>query len=117
MSFELRADERLSGGIHRIAKSEIEKIREYVGGSSAGSSDEMVHEARKGLKRLRAMLRLVRPAIGRKVYRSESITFRDAARPLSEVRDAKILVETLDKVVKSNGKTDRGQPFAAVRQE
>ena len=117
MSFELRVDEGLSDGIHRIAKSEIEKIREYVAGSSAGSRDEMVHEARKGLKRLRAMLRLVRPAIGRKVYRSENIAFRDAARPLSEVRDAKILVETLDKVLNSNGKTDQGQPFAAVRQE
>ena len=117
MSFELRADEGLSSGIHRIAKGEIEKVREYVGGSPTGSRDEMVHEARKGLKRLRAMLRLVRPAIVRKVYRRENIAFRDAARPLSEVRDAKILVETLDKIVNTNGKAQRGQPFAAVRQE
>jgi len=117
MSFELRADEGLPSGIHRIAKSEIEKIREYVNGSSEGSRDEMVHEARKGLKRLRAMLRLVRPTIGRKVYRKANIAFRDAARPLSEVRDAKILVETLDKIVKTNGKSQRGQAFTAVRQE
>jgi CHAD domain-containing protein len=63
------------------------------------------------------MLRLVRPAIARKVYRRENIAFRDAARPLSEVRDAKILVETLDKIAKSNGRTPRGQPVAGVRRE
>jgi CHAD domain-containing protein len=117
MSFELRADEGLRSGIHRVAKSEIEKVREYVGGRSKGSRDVMVHEARKSLKRLRAMLRLVRPAIARKVYRRENIALRDAARPLSEVRDAKILVETLDKVVKTNGSAPQRQPFAAVRGE
>ena len=117
MSFELRADEGLHSGIHRVAKSEIESVREYAGGSSKGSRDVMVHEARKSLKRLRAMLRLVRPAIARKVYRRENLAFRDAARPLSEVRDAKILVETLDKIVKINGRVPRNQPFAAVRRE
>ena len=120
MSFELRADEGLRSGIHRVAKSEIEKVREYVDGSSRGSRDVKVHEARKSLKRLRAVLRLVRPAIDRKVYRRENIAFRDAARPLSEVRDAKILVETLDKIVNTNGRGLRVRlvrPFMEVRRE
>src|SRR5262245_17457600 len=107
----------MHSGIHRVAKSEMEKVREYVDGSSKDSRDVMVHEARKSLKRLRAMLRLVRPAIAGKVYRRENIAFRDAARPLSEVRDAKILVETFDKIAKTNGRAPRGQPFAGVRRE
>jgi CHAD domain-containing protein len=117
MSFELRADEGLRSGIHRVAKSEMEKVREYVDGSSKGSRDVKVHEARKSLKRLRAVLRLVRPAIARKVYRRENMAFRDAARPLSEVRDAKILLETLDKIVKTNGRGRRVRPFMEVRRE
>ena len=117
MSFELRADEGLRSGIHRVAKSEIEKVREYVDGSSKGSRDVKVHEARKSLKKLRAVLRLVRPAIARKVYHRENMAFRDAARPLSEVRDAKILLETLDRIVKTNGRGPRVRPFMEVRRE
>jgi CHAD domain-containing protein len=51
------------------------------------------------------------------VYRRENMAFRDAARPLSEVRDAKILVETLDKIAKTNGRAPRRQPFAGMRRE
>jgi len=90
MSFELRIDEALPDGIHRIAKKEIEKVRACVDGSSKASRDEMVHEARKSLKKLRALVRLVRPGVGGKLYRRENFAFRDIARPLTEVRDAKI---------------------------
>src|SRR5262245_17833808 len=103
MSFELRIDEALPNGIHRIAKKEIEKVRECVDGSSKASRDEMVHEARKGLKKLRALVRLVRPGVGGKLYRRENIAFRDISRPLTEVRDAKILVEALDRTTGGDG--------------
>src|SRR5262245_49986710 len=99
MSFELRIDEALPDGIHRIA----EKVRECVDGSSKASRDEMVHEARKGLKKLRALVRLVRPGVGGKLYRRENIAFRDISRPLTEVRDAKILVEALDRTTGGDG--------------
>jgi CHAD domain-containing protein len=116
MSFELRAGEGLRDGVRRIAKSELEKVSEQVGGSSRGSRDTMVHEARKSLKRVRAVLRLVRPAIPKKVYRRENTAFREAARPLSEARDAKVLVDTLDEIAKPNAGCPR-IPFAAVRRE
>jgi hypothetical protein len=40
---------------------------------------------------------------------------RDAARPLTEVRDAKVLVETLDKLDQHFATRVRGQPFASIR--
>jgi CHAD domain-containing protein len=54
-----------------------------------------VHEVRKELKRARAMLRLLRACIGVTAYRRENTLIRDAARPLTPVRDAKVLVESL----------------------
>lgn len=57
-------------------------------------NDEQIHNARKELKRARADLRLLRDAIGRSAYARENAALRDAARPLSGVRDAKVLVET-----------------------
>lgn len=58
-----------------------------------------VHGARKQLKRARATLRLLRSAIGDDVYRRENIAARDAARPLSHLRDSEILLDTLARLV------------------
>ncbi len=48
------------------------------------------------MKKLRALLRLVRAEIGEKVYRREMAAFRDAARELSGVRDADVMLATLE---------------------
>jgi CHAD domain-containing protein len=117
MAFALKADESLRKGIRRIARKEMEDVQEQVAGMSNGSRDAAVHEARKSFKKVRAILRLVRPAIGERSYRYENTAFRDAARPLTAVRDAKILVETLDKVAEHFADRVRSQPFAAIRQE
>jgi CHAD domain-containing protein len=60
--------------------------------------DAVVHEVRKCFKKVRAVLRLVRDGLDDKVYRRENACFRDAGRPLTEVRDAKALIETLDEL-------------------
>jgi CHAD domain-containing protein len=61
------------------------------------------------------VLRLVRPVIGEKCYRRENTCFRDAGRPLTEVRDARILIETLDKLVEHFQEHIAGRSFAEVR--
>jgi CHAD domain-containing protein len=58
-------------------------------------SDSDVHEARKSLKKARASLRLLRPALRPSDYRKENDRLRDAAQPLGRVRDAKLLPDTL----------------------
>src|SRR5262250_3558709 len=117
MAFELKAGETLGDGIHRIAEKEIDKVRGYANGSPRGSRDEMVHEVRKSLKKLRTLLRLVRPSLGRKTYRQENIALRDIARPLTGVRDAAILVEALDKTTKAHGPGSQKRSFGNVRKE
>ncbi len=58
-------------------------------------SDADVHAARKCIKRARASLRLLREVLGRAVYQRENKALRDAGRPLSPARDAKILLDVL----------------------
>ena len=91
MAFAVRPEESLRKGIRRIARREMEEIRAHVTKTANGSRDAAVHEARKCCKKLRALLRLVRPAISARTYRDENTAFRDAARPLTAVRDAKVL--------------------------
>jgi len=59
-------------------------------------TDEVVHDARKMMKRARASLRVLRDSIGSDAYHLENARIRDAAKPLSPVRDAKVILETLD---------------------
>jgi CHAD domain-containing protein len=61
--------------------------------------EQTVHETRKALKRLRALLALLRPELGRKRYAREDAALRDCARRLAGARDAEVMVGTLDALV------------------
>jgi len=99
MTFELSPSESIEEGIRRAVSGEIETALEQCRldpKAKDGARAVAVHEVRKCLKRIRAALRLVRDELGEPVYRKENARFRDAARPLTEVRDAQVLVGTLD---------------------
>jgi CHAD domain-containing protein len=69
-------------------------------------SDTAVHSARKQLKKGRADLRLLRKALGSQTYAYENAALRDVARPLTAVRDARALMDTLGTLVEhSEGQT------------
>jgi hypothetical protein len=71
-----------------------------------------VHEARKDLKKTRAAIRLVRGALGRRLYRRENRHYRDIGRGLSRFRDAEAILECLDDLEDWAGETAR---FSGLR--
>lgn len=77
--------------------------------------DAAVHEARKQLKKARADLRLLRAALGSQRYAYENTALRDAARPLTTVRDARVLLDTLATLVASSGAEAQALDLDAVR--
>ncbi len=94
--FELSDSERLSDGLRRLS---IEEFDRAIGGLLSGSDvDVAIHEARKSMKRLRAVLRLIRDEIGEERYRSENELLRNTARLIGPVRDAAVLVETVSTI-------------------
>jgi CHAD domain-containing protein len=84
-----------------------EDLRRHVGDAarrlrdSRAMSNEQIHNIRRDLKRSRAGLRLLRPIIGRRTYMRENEALRDAARPLSAARDAKVVMDTLHGLLES----------------
>jgi CHAD domain-containing protein len=84
-SVRMCAREQLAGAVERLDRAGEDPVK-------------AVHEARKHLKKTRALLRLVRPALGRKAYRRENDALRDAALALSGARDADVLVQTAGKL-------------------
>jgi CHAD domain-containing protein len=103
----------------RVKSLLLEQIRDAARAldSRGAPSDESVHRARKTLKRARASLRLLRGAVGHSTYRRENACLRDAARSLSRVRDARVMMETLDDLVKRSRRTSLAPLRSALRQE
>lgn len=93
MAFRFQTNETAADGFRRMALSQIVRARRHL------THDEdhavAIHEARKCLKRLRALLRLVRPALTKEQYRLENARFRDIARLLSTSRDRQVMRETV----------------------
>jgi hypothetical protein len=89
--YRLRPDEGASEGIRRVARGQLELASNRLTDSGRKEIGEAIHEARKSLKRLRAVVRLARDPLGDDTYRHENRTFRDAGRKLSDVRDAQVI--------------------------
>jgi CHAD domain-containing protein len=110
---ELNRDETGTHGARRIVRQQISHALDYLDAKKIG--DEQVHCARKELKKARATLRLLRSALGDSIYRRENTVLRDVARPLSAVRDGKVLCDTLEKIVDRYGAAARAIPLEELR--
>ena len=81
--------------VRRVARGRIDHALDELRGDSGSSREEAVHEARKDMKKLRALLRLVRGELGERVYAAENACFRDTARELAGLRDADVMLSTV----------------------
>jgi CHAD domain-containing protein len=82
--------------------------------SAQALSDTTVHDARKEIRRSRAAVRLLRVALGGPRFHRENARLRDAGRALNEVRDAKVLVSTLDSLRARHPQLARERAFDAL---
>ena len=96
MAFRLKLAEPFGDGCKRIAREQIDRAQAQL--KDADDPPVAVHETRKSLKRLRALLRLIRPSIGDEVFRAENAQLREIARILSGARDRHVLLETIAKL-------------------
>ena len=62
-----------------------------------------MHEARKDLKKLRALLRMARAELGEDTFLRENACFRDAGRELAAARDRDVMLDTLRALEHSAG--------------
>jgi CHAD domain-containing protein len=80
-----------------LHEAEIARLDDLVSAIDAPDDvDLVVHSTRKGIKRLRAHLRLAREVIAGDLYRAEDADLRDIGRLLAPARDAYVVGQTLE---------------------
>lgn len=90
-----RKDRSVQAGVRRIARAEARAALACLR-SDLTANPEAVHAVRKASKKLRGLLRLVRP--GFDGAKAESAALRDTARHLSTLRDAEVMRRTFERL-------------------
>lgn len=113
MAYQLQTHEPIDDGVRRIAGELIDHARAQIEVTDR-DRHAAVHEVRKDCKRMRALLRLIRPQAP-KLYQHENAFFRDAAASLSGIRDVEAALESYDALLDVfSDEVDR-QELAPVR--
>jgi CHAD domain-containing protein len=104
MPYRFKTNEPLEKGFRRIAREQLDAALAELTGAEVGPGN--VHQCRKSLKRLRALVRLASAAIGDGKARRRTKSLGEIARLLSARRDQTVMLETI-------GKLSEGSPGAA----
>jgi hypothetical protein len=98
MAYVFDGDETVPEAVQRITDEQVERAVSALEQAGGDGLDAAVHDCRKRAKKLRGLLRLVRPALG-KAYGQANESFRDAGRELSGLRDAQAALATFDGLI------------------
>jgi CHAD domain-containing protein len=114
MPFHLRARETPADGLRRVAHEELRMAIRTLRGNARESV--RVHYARKHLKKLRALLRLVRGHTGQAFFRARNRRLRDLGRMLAPLRDAEVARLTLAQLRRRANTIPARRALAHLRQ-
>jgi CHAD domain-containing protein len=90
--------------LKRLTLEQLDLAIALLQGCSEVSPERTVHETRKALKRARALVRLQQSALGRRRFRRVNATLRQAGRQLAGARDAEVILDTLETLLKGHPK-------------
>ena len=93
MAYLIRRKESAQAEVRRVFAEQTRRAHSVLAQWQADPRDN-VHQARQAFKRIRALLRLIRPG-AKYVYRVENQFFRDLGRNLAYVRDSEAVIDAL----------------------
>jgi CHAD domain-containing protein len=97
--FRISEKESVKESIVRILTEQVDSILRHCHDEQE-NVHVSIHEIRKSIKRIRAVLRLVRDEIGYSTYFRENVFYRDLSRSISDLRTYNVLAITLEDIQK-----------------
>lgn len=113
MAYRLTPGQPISDSVRQIGTDQIDRV--LAGFSPKSRNGNAVHEARKAMKRLRALLHLVRPAMRKEDFRREEARVKQIGRSLAGVRDIQAMLETIAKLEAYDEPDGQGPVAAELR--
>jgi CHAD domain-containing protein len=101
MPYRFKIDEPVEKGFRRIAREQLDAALQELAVPEVHPKG--VHECRKALKRLRALVRLVAPALGNDKARRRIKALGEIARLLAGQRDQTVMMDTAAKLASETG--------------
>jgi CHAD domain-containing protein len=96
MGYRLKPGRRISHSVRAIGTEQIDRVLSKF--SAKNGKGTAVHEARKAMKRLRALLHLIKPAMPKGAFAANEARVKMIARSLSGARDAQAMLDTVCKL-------------------
>lgn len=96
MTYRFKLHEPIGQGVRRIGLEQIE-----IAAAKLASKDDVsvaIHDARRCLKRMRALLRLIQPGLAEDLYQREAKRLSGIGKLLSGARDLDVMRQTLSKL-------------------
>jgi CHAD domain-containing protein len=112
VTFRIKPHETLPRAIARMARKELAGARDAVADARQPVAAR-VHNVRTAIKKLRALERMVEPAVGRPARRAGR-RLKKVARRVSGARDAEVVLKTFDQVAGGPGNR-ASEPIARAR--
>jgi CHAD domain-containing protein len=100
----LASGEPRAAGLRRVILGQLDRAIELLEDQRASADEQAVHELRKIIKRVRAIVRLLREELGAKRFAREDAALRDCGRRVAGARDAEVMVGTLEALCKREPK-------------
>jgi CHAD domain-containing protein len=113
VAYRFKDDQPVDDEVRRIAAKQLTLALEHLGDIGDLKKDAALHEARRHVKKVRALIRLVRPALG-KSYRKSNTTLRRVNRLLSPIADGEAVLGTLARLEKRSA-ADLSSAVGALR--
>jgi CHAD domain-containing protein len=114
VGYSFKVKEPIPAAIKRIVGEEIASAANQLEGHGEPDRDESIHEARKNVKKIRGVLKLMRPELGA-TYAVENARFREIGHKLSEFRDAGAMLEIFDQLAKLYVRDWAGHDMTPIR--
>ena len=115
MASPLKRSEPVAATVKRVVLDELSFASKKLVKHDDAKRDKAIHEARKSIKKIRGVLRVVRPVLG-KTYSKENGHFQKLSRDLADFRDAAVLLEVFDQLYARNAGGFEVDSAKAIRQ-
>lgn len=114
MGYVFSRQESIAANINRILSEQVNAAIESLE-NSGELKEETIHEVRKRIKKIRALFRLVRTELDEEVFRRENRYYRRIGHQLSHVRDATVMIQTVEKLRQAHPDALSHTVFVALR--